>query len=300
LDAITISAAGGGKMIGVGIHKISNEEYHKDPCIAPSLSRSIIFKLVFHSPAHAWWFHPRLNPAHRQDNDAKYDIGSAAHSLLLEGFNAVSVIDADDWRKKDTKEQRNQAQSEGRIPMLRKQWDIVEEMVLTTAGAIRECKELGVDNLLTDGDSELSYIWEEKGIFLRARPDWISKDRTLIIDYKTTGKSANPADFARQIIACGYDIQAALYSRGVKAIEGIEPKFVFVVQEVEKPYLCSFPGLPPEFLEMGKSKVEYGIFLWRQCMEKKEWPGYPNQVCWVDPPGWALSQWEQIAERICV
>lgn len=285
-------------MIGVGIHKITSEKYHKDPCMSPSLSRSIIYDILFHSPAHAWWNHPRLNPGFREKVDEKYDVGSAAHALFLEGFNAVEVIEADDWRKKGTKEQGDKARKIGKIPLLRKQWDKVEEMTLSAISDIKECTELGIDNLSTDGNSELSYIWEEKGVFLRARPDWISKDRKLIIDYKTTGNSANPHDFARQIISCGYDIQAALYTRGVRTLENIEPKFVFVVQETEKPYMCSFIGLPPEFLGMGKSKVEYGIFIWSHCMEKNEWPGYPKQVCWVDPPTWGLAQWEQVAERI--
>jgi hypothetical protein len=285
-------------MLDVGIHKISNEEYYKDLCPEPSLSRSTIQELLFHSPAHAKFNHPRLNPGLVQEEAEKFDIGSAAHSLLLEGIDNCVVIEADDWRKKEAREVRDQARTEGKFPLLKSQYDKTLKMVESAKEQIKGCKELGITDLLTEGDSELSYIWKEKSTFLRIRPDWIFKDRKLIIDYKTTGNSANPSEFSRSIVSNGYDIQAALYSRGVKAIEGIEPKFIFVVQEITEPYLCSFIGLPPEFLEMGKQKVDYGIFLWEQCMTSGIWTGYPQQVCWVDTPAWALSQWEQIAERI--
>lgn len=287
------------KLFDSGIYKISNELYHTDPCIEPSLSRSIIYELLFHSPAHAWWKHPRLNPEYKEDNDEKFDIGSAAHSLLLEGFNSVAIIQADDWRKKETKEQRDIARSVGKIPLLEKQWNNVEAMVLSAVGQIiNNCKELGIKDLLTEGDSELTYIWQDGKAFLRSRPDWVSKDRKLIIDYKTTGNSANPSEFSRQIISMGLDIQAALYIRGIKSLEGIEPKFIFVVQETSEPYLCSFIGLPPEFLEMGKSKVDYGIKIWEKCLLENNWTGYPNRIAYIDPPSWALAQWELIAQEI--
>jgi hypothetical protein len=46
---------------------------------------------------------------------------------------------------------------------------------------------------------------------------------------------------------------------------------------------------------MGKQKVEYGIFLWQECMRLNKWPAYPNQVCWIDLPIWASLAWEKRA-----
>jgi hypothetical protein len=96
----------------------------------------------------------------------------------------------------------------------------------------------------------------------------------------------------------GYDIQNSLYVRGVDAIEHSSPKFIFVFQETEQPYLCSFVGLPPDFLEMGKQKIEFGLFLWRECLSSGKWPGYPNQVSWLETPSWALLAWEHRATEI--
>lgn len=280
-----------------GIYKIRADEYVKDPVVKPSLSRSTIRDLLFSSPAHAWFNNPRLNPNYQEKENGKFDIGTVAHSLLLEGIDNVVVVEADDWRTKIAKEVRDKAREEGKIPLLGHQFVEVNNMIEVAKVHIRECKELGIVSLL-EGDSELTYIWKEEDTWLRIRPDWISKDKKLLLDFKTTGTSANPEDIGRHIVAMGYDIQASLYLRGVRAIDKTEPKFVFLFQENYEPYLCSFISLPPEFLEMGKQKVEYGKFLWERCLTSGKWEGYPNRVCYSEPPAWSLAHWESIAQRI--
>jgi hypothetical protein len=284
-----------------GVYKLTSEEYHADPTVDPSLSRSVIRDLIYKSPAHAFFKHPYLNTNFKNDDgDGKFDVGTAAHELLLEGTFNVTVVEADDWRTKAAKEARDLAKKEGKTPLLRHQYEDAIKMVESAIQQINGCPELQIESLENQGDSELSYIWQEDGLWLKVRPDWISKDKKLILDYKTTGQSANPSDIARHIVSMGYDIQNALYCRGVKAIEKTDPKFIFIFQETEEPYLCSFVGLPPDFLAMATQKVEYGIFLWGNCLSKNEWPGYPNQVAWVEPPPWALASWERTAAEIGV
>ncbi len=289
------------KITSPGVYRMSLEEYHADPCEKVSLSRSTIIDLLSRSPGHAYFNHPRLNPNFQKDEgEKKFDVGQVAHSILLEGLDNAAVIEAEDWRTKAAKEARDKARNEGKVPLLLHQFDEVKVMVESAHKQILACKELGISDLQRDGDSEDSYFWQEEDTWLRVRPDWVSKDHKLIIDYKTTGISVNPSEIGRHIINMAYDVQDSLYSRGVKAVHGVDPKFIFIFQETEEPYFCSFIGLPPEFLEMGKQKVEYGIFLWRECMERNEWPAYPNQVCWVDLPVWASLAWEKRATEISI
>ena len=280
-----------------GCHKISFTDYLADPAPSPSLTRTTIKDLLFRSPRHAFYGHSRLNPDYQAKEAERFDIGTAAHALLLDGKDIIEIIDAADWRTKAAKEARDEARAKGKIPLLTAQTKDIFAMVNAANSALAN-SELAIVDLQKEGDSELTYIWNEGKTWCRIRPDWISKDRTLVLDYKTVGNSANPSDISRQIISFGYDIQAAFYTRGVREIEGTEPKFIFLFQEIEEPYLCSFIGLPPQFMDMGASKVDYGLFLWRQCLEKNEWPGYPQRICWVEPPTWALAQWEQISEGI--
>jgi len=281
-----------------GVYDISHDEYHSDPCCEPSLSRSTIKDLIYRSPAHAKWNHPRLNPNFKPEENGKFDIGLASHSILLEGINNVAVIEADDWRTKAAREAREEARKEGKTPLLRNQFTDVLAMVTMVESQIMDCKELGIRNLQADGDSEQSFFWKEDETWLRSRTDWISKDRKLILDCKFTDMSVNPSDISRYILNMGLDIQAALYCRGAEKVTGIKPKLVFVFVEISEPFICSFVSLPPEFMELGKSKVEYGIWQWRQCMKTGEWPGYPNQVVYPDLPGWALTAWESKAEMV--
>ncbi len=282
-----------------GVYQLSHEEYHSDPVIEPSLSRSAIKDLLYKSPAHCKHNHPHLNPNFKSDDgNGKFDMGTASHSLLLESPDSIFVVETEDWRTKVAKEAREEARKNGQTPLLRHQFDKSQVMVDAAKWHIWDCKELGICDLVKDGKAELSYIWKEDKTWLRARPDWISNDKKLIVDYKTTEASANPEDYVRIALSTGLDIQQALYTRGVKAIEGTDPKFIIVVQEAYEPFLCSFISFSPQFLDMGKSKCDYGIFLWNQCMQKNEWPGYPNRVCWIEPPAWALSSWESIGEKI--
>jgi hypothetical protein len=243
--------------------------------------------LLYKSPRHAWFNHPRLNPDYEQEEgEEKFDIGTAAHALFLQGIDKAEVIEADSWRTKDAKEKRDAARSAGRIPFLPHQYEEVLAMVTAAQCAA------GPHFVIGEGDAELTYAWEENGTFFRIRPDWINKSRTEIWDYKTTGKSADPEEFAKSVIGYGYDVQEALYKRGVSKVCGTRPNFTFMVQETFPPYLCSFVELDLQFQDMGKSKVRTGTKIWRECMASGKWPGYSDRIYTVEAPGWGLASWE--------
>lgn len=132
-----------------GVYKITSEEYHADLCPIPSLSRSTIKDLLFRSPAHAWFNHPRLNPDYKEQTEEKFDKGTAAHSLLLEGSDNIEVIDADDWRSKAAKDLREVARKEGKTPLLTHQYKESKTMVDSAMDQIRGCKELGITTRLS-------------------------------------------------------------------------------------------------------------------------------------------------------
>lgn len=272
-----------------GRYKISFDEYLADPCPSPSLSRSVIMDLI-DCPAKAFFKHPRLNPeGAKQEEAAHFDIGEASHSLLLEGINVAEVIDAPDWKKKEAREAREAARLLGKVPLLKAQYEDAVKMCNAARLAIAEV--LNID-LPFGGLPEQSYFWEEKGTWFKIRPDWIRDNGLLILDYKTTGISANPENFSRIAISNGYDIQEVLYRRGVEAIEGIEPEFIFIVQEVKPPYLVAFIKLDKKFQHLGKQKIERIKKIWNDCLESGNWHGYPKQAATVDCPEWAIAQWE--------
>ncbi len=276
-----------------GLYTIPADEYHADPCPAPSLSSSIGRILISESPLHAWTAHPRLNPAYAHEEKEAFDLGSAAHALLLEGADRMIVIDADSYRTKAAQEARDAARERGAHPVLATKYRDVQAMVQRAHEAIARCPDLsGIT--LADGEAEKVAIWQEGDAWMRARFDWIAHDRRLVLDYKTTAASASPEQWPRTMAGMGGEFQGAFYHLANERTGGPEgAKFVFVVQETTPPYACSLQGLSPAYLELGYSKVREAITTWQRCMASGIWPAYTPRICWMEPPAWEQAKWEE-------
>lgn len=277
-------------MIGAGIHTLAAEEYHADPCERPSLSASIANVLCRQSPRHAWAAHPRLNPSYRTEESEKFDIGKAAHALLLEGgMESVEVIEADDWRTKAAKEARDEARAAGRFPLLARQWQDVEQM--TNAAAAQLARSDADPPVFTDGTPEQTAVWDDEGVLCRARIDWLRDDLTAIDDYKTTSRSASPESWSHTLFNMGCDVQAAFYLRGIANLTGMTPEWRFVVQETYPPYALSVFSLAPDALALARRKVAYAINTWRDCLARDHWPAYTERIVWAEAPPWYEARW---------
>lgn len=266
-------------------------QYHADKIAdQPSLSSSVAHVLLTRSPAHAWTCHPRLNPDYEQEESATFDLGRTVHSLLLEGDGSnIVVVDADDWRTKAAKEQRDLARADGKTPLLARQYEQAMDMLEAVGEQILRLK---VDPpVFQAGKAEQTLVWDEQGVTCRARVDWLRDDHRTIDDFKTTAKSANPAVWSRGIFALGYDVQAAFYLRGLRAVTGADAEFRFVVAETTPPYAVSVVALAPSALALANEKVDHAIRLWRRCLETNEWPSYPNAVAYAELPAYEEMRW---------
>jgi hypothetical protein len=273
-----------------GIYSMPADIYHADPCKAPSLSASIATVLCTQSPAHARHAHPRLNPDFKREVEDKFDLGSAAHDVLLEGAENVAVIDASDFRTKDAKAARDIARAANKIPILKHRWDSVLEMV----NAIRSQLMRHQDGreLFSHGAAEQTLVWQEPdygGIWCRARADYLRGNQ--ISDLKTTSASAEPDAWTRTMFGMGSDIQAAFYLRGLKAITGHDGAFRFCVVEAYAPYALSVVALDPGALVMAQKKCLYALETWHRCLESNEWPGYPTRTCYAEMPPYLEAAW---------
>jgi len=278
-----------------GIYTLPAADYHRDPCPEPSLSSSIAKMLCLSSALHAQHEHPRLNPAAVHEDAEHFDIGVAAHALLLEGGGNIEPIDAPDWRTKAAKEARDAARAAGKTPLLAHVCADVINMVRTLRGQL-ELHTDGGAAMFTDGEAEQTAIWIEDGdVWCRARIDWIRTDPYAIDDYKTTSASANPDVWARTMFAAGHDLQAAWYLRGLRAITGErldEPSaFRFAVQEIHAPYAASVIALNPDAMLLAEKKCIYAIEKWREARASNDWRGYPRRTAYATLPAWHEAWW---------
>lgn len=265
-----------------GLHDIEPRLYHRDPCPTPSLSASIA-KLLLACPRKAWHAHPRLNPDWTAgESTPERDFGAAVHSMVLGKGADVVAVSAKDWRTGAAKAAREEAREAGRVAILADRYADAVRMVR----ALREqlvSHELGW--VFERGHAEQMLTWCEDGVWCRSLLDYWRPDLNLIVDYKTTGGSADPDTWARALYQMAGDIQAPFYLRGMRAA-GIarDPRFVFVVQETDPPYAACVMGLDPAALGMAGRKVEQAIDDWRECLLTGVWPGFPATICWLAAP----------------
>lgn len=279
-------------VLTTGWHHLEEEAYHADPCPVPSLSSHTAMNVVGKSLMHAWRGHPRSPLFEPYVVGTAADRGSAAHALLF-GGKAIEPIVADDFRSAAAREARDRAREQGRIPMLQKDIEGLQQMIDPA------CERFAA---LHGGAylCEQSAIWRsgstEAG-WRRARMDTLSASRTLIVDYKTTEGAVDPLSCERRIADMGLQIQAAAY---VEAVETLHPellgrvRFVFQWQEQKAPYALSPPiEMSEAFMSLGRAQWRAACQLWDKALQHNAFPGYsphPHLAC---PPPWELSRWEE-------
>lgn len=260
-----------------GVYDIPAEEYHADPVETPSLSASIARVLLDRSPLHAWTRHPRLNPDFEEERKDIFDLGSAAHNMVLRQNywrEEIEVVDAADWRTKAAREARDTARAAGRYPLLTDQYERLDKMVRVLE------QHPQASRAFTDGEPERSLVWqdEETGVWCRARPDWKPADpATPWPDYKTTG-DAKPETWDRRfLLDHGGLLRAAFYQEGIRQVCGVEnATLCYVVQEIDAPYPITvrvFPNGGAEHV-IARAMVRKAVHTWAECLRTGAWPTY--------------------------
>jgi hypothetical protein len=269
-------------------------EYHQDPVQTPSLSTSLAKVLTERTPKHAWLAHPRLNLEHEPDNKRVYDLGAAAHALLLGEDDQVDVIEAPDFRTKAAKEARDASLEAGRNPVLQHVYEQAQAMVRAARAQLQHHEE-GYLALDPANACETTLVWQRQdGVWCRCRVDILPPAGGLIFDYKTTSASANPEDWTRKsLFDTGAYLSAASYPEAIKAVRGLEGwEMRYIVQETTPPYALSVVGLDPTAIAYAQAKWERAAATWRWCMQHDVWPGYVAKTAFAELPPWKEKELE--------
>lgn len=252
---------------------IPEADYHAD---RESLSVSGA-KVLLKAPALFRW--QQENPVRRD----VFDIGSAAHALVLGVGADLEVIHYDDWRSKAAREERDAARAEGKTPILWGDYDRVCAM----ADALSS-HHLAMQ-LLSDGKPEVSaYATDEAtGVMRRCRFDFLGPN--LAVDYKTSA-TANPAELGPIVARYGYHQQHAWYADVAADLGRPLDAFAFVFQQKDAPYLVSVIELDEAAVQRGRDLNRRALEMFRDCTESGVWPGYqsPDTYARVSLPRWAF------------
>lgn len=275
------------EITGPGVYDgLPSEAYHAHPSLSSSGARRLL------PPSCPALF--KYEQDHPSGPKKVFELGHAAHKLVLGEGPELVRIDADEWRTKAVKEEVAEARAAGAVPLKPAEYDQVQEM----AAALRDHPFAG--RLFTPGQGlpEQSLFWndERTGVPLRARLDWLpilsDGGRLLIPDYKTT-RDASPEAISKTVHDLGYHQQARWYLDAVKAL-GLagaqEPAFLFVMQEKTPPYLVTVTELTDMTLHIGGALNRWAIDIFQRCTEAGQWPGYADDVVYTSLPPWAEAR----------
>jgi hypothetical protein len=269
------------------------EEYHSDPCPKPSLNQSLAKVLLDKSPLHAWYQHPRLNPNYERNTDKQFDLGTAAHAMLIGRGKEIVPIPFDNWLTKAAKEAREEAALAGKQAVLQSQYERAAEMVAT---ALLQLDARGLSGLFNSklGAGELVMAWEESGVWLRQMVDWLTADELTFVDYKSTNLNSAPQNLGRIMHSAGWPIQAAMARRGLDVLSPDTTgrrHYLFILQETVPPHALQVCEMSEAVQTMGRKMLAVAVEIWERCMAENNWPAYPLQIQRPELPAWAENEW---------
>lgn len=270
---------------GPGVYDIPEHEYHADPIPGRSLSSTGARRLL---PPNcpAIFRHEQLNPPAPKKC---WDIGTAAHKLVLGSGPELVRIDADEWRTNAIKAEVAEARARGAVPLKPAEYEQVHAM----ADALRQHRVAGHLFDGAYGRPEQTLIWQDNdtGVWCRARLDWLPTPtgrRLIIPDYKTC-QSAAPASIQRAVFDHGYHQQDAWYRAGARALGLADDAaaFVFVFQQKTAPYLVTVVQLDENTRRIAEERNRRALEIYRDCVDADYWPGYSDEITLISPPAWA-------------
>jgi hypothetical protein len=267
------------------------EAYFADPAPAPSLNNSLIDTLLYQTPLHVAAKHPRLNGGEeivRKETDAMC-LGSVVHRLALGAGKDYSVIDAENYKTKAAREERDAAAAIGKVPILGHAYE--------TAAAMAPRIRAHLDELLFGEPflAEVVIAWQidtpHGRIWARGMIDAWCPTLKMAVDLKTW-TDASVSAVEKKIAREGYDTQAAWYSHGLAHLIGKpgEVRFTYLVGEKDAPH----PSQPFELDEAWRSSAwdlcEEAVEIFARCLKAKQWPGYPRTPTLLTPPDWLIRE----------
>jgi len=263
----------------------SNYDYHKTEAISSSMLKGFI------SDPRAY-YGTYVSGEHRpQRNTNAFDIGSAFHSLALEGTQAFQkefyvvpegvgkVRKADKALRAELKE-ANPYKTE----LAYKDYDLCIKML----EGIRDNEF--VSNILSDGEPEVGFRVNYDGLTYQCRADWLvdnNGDSWSVVDLKTT--SSPLEKITDDIIKYHYNIQAAFYAWVIEKTTGLPvTNWSFVFCEKNYPYQSMSVELGPAVMDAANRKMEAAREELETCYLTNNFPKQTTNIVLEDE----LNDWQ--------
>lgn len=256
--------------------QLTEEEYRKRKELNYSLAKIIIRKSARHA------VEEQSLPFKKQIN-----FGSIEHATLLGKGQKAVLIQADNYRTKQAQMDRDNAISNGLIPLLPHEY---EEVIACATEITRQLEEKEIS---LEGLTEQSMIWEDDGVACKGRMDLFQPAPIHeITEMKFTEWPLTESSLRKLIRQQGYDIQAATYTSGIHIITGELPAFKWIFCEMKPPYQIRRVNLTDTMRLVGMQKWDRARNTWKTCLESGVWSGYGDDLD-LEPDWWELKEMPQ-------
>jgi exodeoxyribonuclease VIII len=260
---------------------LNSEEYHSDltavnsSALKDALKSPASFKTAFTT---------------KKDPTPAMEFGTLVHTAILEfkRFKSEYIIKPDfgNMRLKENKAAAEEWLNANSDKKFVAQDDY--NKLIGIAESISNHKD--AISLLTNGQIEQSgyFTDPETCILNRIRPDFLSNDKCVLVDLKTT-TDCTLNDFSRTIWNFRYDFQMAMYSEGVRIISGKRPDFhVFIVVEKTPPYECAVYVADDALLEKGMQDYKKALKVVFNSLQSGIFNKYQSEMENISLPAWAF------------
>lgn len=244
---------------------MTEKEYRQHPAI----SRSQLFKMS-ESPEKFKYYQE-----HPEEPTPSLIFGQLFHAMALQPETVkdlFAVAPNADRRTNTGKEAYAQFEEEA------------ESKTVVTADMYQQAKEMceALNNnkyvkKLLNGEKEKAFFWSDDltGEACKCRVDCLTElgNNLIVVDLKSTD-NAQTDPFMKSAIKYGYDLQSAMYNKGVEINTGKKPIFVFIAIEKKPPYAINIFEADELFVRRGYDLFREYIGIYHDCKQTNNWYGY--------------------------
>ncbi len=259
---------------------MTREEYRAHPALNFSLAKHLLT-----SPAHF-----KAAQDEEQEETEAMRIGTLAHSMVLEGKDlrdlyaikpsgmSFATKEGKAWRDAQTLPILKEEEAEG-LPRMAESIAANED----AAALLRGCAQV-----------ERPILFNLHGVECKALIDLCGANEArmwALGDFKTA-TDASPRQFPKAVADRHYDMQMAWYCDGLAIVEGLEmpPWCFWIAVEKKAPWLNVVYQAGAEVMESGRRKVERALTIYKECMERGEWPLPYRGIQPLYLPAWATAR----------
>lgn len=138
-------------------------------------------------------------------------------------------------------------------------------------------------SMLSKGQSEFTIFSEIEGVKVKSRLDFLAEN--FFLDIKST-KDARLEQFSIDAYNLDYHCQFWIYQEAIFQNFGKRlPCIIFAIEKEDNlDYMVH--EMSQEWLDLGEKKVRKYLRLYKECLEKDEWPGYDKKINQLVLPSW--------------